>query len=178
MAAWTHIAHDTIIGGLPAASVTWSGISASYDHLCIKMSSRGDAGDYAGNTLLTFNASSGGTDYTETVLKASTTTPVSDRAAGRANFTSAMTAEGDILAATFASTELWIPHYSNTANFKQIFCQAVVPNNSASDNLWQVRIAAGLWAATPAAIDEITIAGNGSEFQANSTFDLYGITGA
>jgi len=177
MAAWTHIAHDAL--SLPAASVTWSSISASYDHLCIKMSSRGDAGDYAGNTLLTFNASSGGTDYTETVLKATTATVVTETVAARGNFVSVMIAEGDILADTFGLAELWIPHYSNTANFKQIFCQAVVPNDSISDNLWQVRISAGLWAATPAAIDEITIAGNSSsDFQANSTFDLYGITGA
>ena len=57
MAAWTHIAHSAL--SLPAATVTWTGISGSYDHLYLKMSTRCDAASYQTNIFVNFNSDTG-----------------------------------------------------------------------------------------------------------------------
>lgn len=175
MAAWTHLAHDAL--SLPAVSVTWSSISASYDHLFIMASIRGDKSSYRSHTYLTFNASSGGTDYSETSLKAADTVVESGRETGVAFLAGVLTAEANTLADTFAASKVWIPHYANTANFKQVLVSSCVPNNSLVANRWEVKPTAGLWSSADA-IDEITIAAyGGAEIVAYSTFDLYGILG-
>jgi hypothetical protein len=80
---------------------------------------------------------------------------------------------------TFGSATYWIPHYSNTANFKQMISRSAAEDASTTDLDWILAMEAGLWSATPAAVDEITLtAGAADDFVQYSTFDLYGITGA
>ena len=175
MPAFTVIDHTELTG----TTAYWeeTGISSSYDHLMLVTSLRGDRSGFEwGNTLLTLNGA-GGTAYSETRLYAQTATPVSNRDSSRGNYTSLITAEPDALADTFASTVLWIPHYANTANYKSILSRSVGPNNSTTNDEWQVRVGAGLYAST-AAISAIRIDGNASDFVQYSTFTLYGVTGA
>jgi hypothetical protein len=175
MAAFTVIDHTELTG----TTAYWeeTGISSSYGHLMLATSLRGDrSGHEWGNTLLTLNGA-GGTAYSETRFYAQTATTVSDADSSRANYTSLITSEADALAGAFASTVLWIPHYANTVNYKSILSRSVGPNNSNTDDEWQVRIGAGLYAST-AAITEIRIDGNVSDFVQYSTFTLYGVTGA
>jgi len=175
MAVFTVIDHTEATG----ATAYWeeTGISSSYDHLMLVTSLRGDRSGFEwGNTLLELNGG-GGSVYSETRLYAQTATPVSNRDSSRANYTSLITSEADALADTFASTVLWIPHYANTANYKSFLSRSVGPNNSTTDDEWQVRVGAGLFGST-AAITEIRIDGNSSDFVEYSTFTLYGITGA
>ena len=176
MAVWTHIAHDSL--SLPATSVTWSSISGSYDHLCIKASIRYSASGSAGQKPdVVYNGHETDSDYSNTYLIASTATPTSGRVGGRDQ--AAVMPTSSFLADTFGSTVIWIPHYSNTANYKQMLSQSVASNASTTDDQWALRICATLFHENTDAITEISmVAGGGNDFVANSTFDLYGILGA
>ena len=79
---------------------------------------------------------------------------------------------------TFGSGTLWIPHYANTANFKQVLIQAACEGATTTDYQWGLALAAGLWSST-AAVNQITLGPlTGTNFVQYSTFTLYGVTGA
>ena len=174
MAAWTHIGNATIT--LPDAVATFSSISASYDHLCLKISARTDQVAVVGGMGMKFNSAT--TNYSETRLTASTSTPTSSRKTGESILRAWGNACGaSALADTFSTTTVWIPNYANTANYKSFIAQSAVENNSSTTD-FNLMLDAGLWSDN-AAINRIDISLlSGDDFVANSTFDLYGILGA
>jgi len=174
MAAWTHIAHSAL--SLPAATVTWTGISGSYDHLLIKISARSAESDLEDWIQATFNNDTA-SNYSQTYIYAASSTVYSSR--GTSAFLDYWNCPSNTsLADTFGSTEAWIPNYSNTANFKQVFATSVFENNSTTNSEWKLKVGAGLWSATAAITEIDLVLGSGSDFMAYSTFDLYGILGA
>ena len=174
MAAFTVIDHTELSGN--ATSYTVSSISASYDHLYLVASARSDTSVYIDFCQFEFNTDTTGSNYSTTWLDASTTTPTSNRATTYAH--GGFVPDASVLANTFGSTTLWIPNYANTANFKQSILSSSVENNSTTNNEWITMVAANLWKST-AAINEVKwFPSGGDDFVANSTFDLYGITGA
>ena len=180
MAAWTHIAHSAL--SLPAATVTWTGISGSYDHLLIKISGRSarTASDYD-YVKCEFNndTTSGNYSYTQLYAESSgSATPASGR--GTSLAFAGYVSTDNTTADTFGTNQIWIPHYSNTANFKQCLVRSAAENASTTDTEWIVDRTAMLWHATPAAITEIdlTLGYGADDWMAHSTFDLYGVTGA
>ena len=178
MATWTHIAHDSL--SLPATTVTWSSIPQSYDHLCVKASARySAAGSEAYRFDIVYNGDTTDADYSNTYLTSTSTNyTVQSGAVGGRNLAGYLTTS-DFLADTFAATSVWIPNYSNSANYKQMLSQSVCPNNSATNNQWALRICSTMFHENTDAITEISmVAGGGNNFVANSTFDLYGILGA
>ncbi len=175
MAAWTHIAHDSL--SLPASSVTWSSIPSSYDHLYLTVSARDTKSAYYNYLEFRFNGDS--TPYSNTYLNASTATVTStrDTSSGTGDVIGMM-ASDDALAGTFSTTTMWIPNYSNTSNFKQCLIQSVVPNDSNTNNEWYLRLTAGLFARQDA-IDQIRVKPYSSpQFQEYTSIVLYGINGA
>ena len=176
MAAWTHIAHDAL--SLPAASVTWSSISGSYDHLLIVASTRSDKSAYYDYYKLRLNDDSiAGTAYSRTPFETAAAADVrSVRQTGQGYIAINGIPAAAVLADTFGTFKCWIPNYSQTANFTQVFAQWTIPNNSTSNDQWGVGMMAGL-RNTTGAIDEIAL-GAGDGFVQYSTFTLYGITGA
>ena len=175
MAVWTHIAHDSL--SLPAASVTWSSISGSYDHLCLKISARSDQAAVIAGMGMLFNGAT--TDYSETRITASSATPGSSRKTGESILRAwGNTCGANALADTFAPTTVWIPNYANTANYKSFISQTSTPNNSAVDGNWYLMLGAGLWSDT-SALSQIDVSMiSGDDFVQYSTFTLYGVTGA
>ena len=177
MAAWTHIAHSAL--SLPAATVTWTSISGSYDHLLIKISGRSarTASNYD-YVKCEFNNDTTSSNYSYTQLGADSATPYSGRGTNLAF--AGYVASDNTTADTFGTNQIWIPHYSNTANFKQCLSQSAGENASTSNSAWVVDQTAMLWHATPAAITEIdlTLGYGADDWMAHSTFDLYGVTGA
>lgn len=175
MAVFTVIAKASL--SLPAATVTFSSIASSYDHLLLKISARSDQVTYVSGMGMKFNEAT--TNYSETRIVASSLTPVSSRKTGE----SILRAWGDcagasVLADTFSTNTVWIPHYANTANFKSFVSKSGMPNNSYTDGYWGLLLGAGLWSDT-AAINRIDLSiVTGDDFVALSTFTLYGITGA
>ena len=152
-------------------------ISGSYDHLCIKASVRNDYSAYMSEMDVRFNNDSGA-NYSTTVLRAETSTPASENESGESKFRSIQVAGDSILADSYSSVEIWIPHYSNDTNFKSAICRANIPNNSTTDYRWSLTVSAQLWSDADAIVRIDLIASNSGDWMAYSTFDLYGITGA
>jgi hypothetical protein len=176
MAAFTVIDHTEL--GASASSWTKSSIPSSYDHLMLKVSARTDRAAYYYDEMdITLNADTG-TNYSTTVLYAGTSTPASARNSGQTSgafFDCTAAASG---ANIFSANTLWIPHYSNTANYKQVLHESAVENTSTTDAQWYVLMGAMLWGAT-SAVDQITLTPEaGDNFVQYSTFTLYGVTGA
>ena len=176
MAVWNHIDHTSL--SLPAATVTWTSISGSYDHLLLLLSARSDQSTYVSGMSMKFNSAT--STYSETRMFASNTASITSN---RKHGESILRAWGDaagasVLADTFSSNTVWIPNYSNTTSFKQFVSQSAVANNSTASGQSSRMESAGLWSSA-SAITRIDIGiVNGDDFVANSTFDLYGILGA
>jgi len=179
MAAWTHIEHTAISGGLPATTVTWTGISQSYDHLFLKISGRySGSGSEAYRFDIVYNGDTSDSDYANTYITSTSVNYAvqSGRVGGRA--LAGYLTTSDFEADTFASTVVWVPHYSNSTNYKQMISQAVCPNTSEENNEWALRHCSTLFKENTDAITDISVvAGGGNNFVANSSFDLYGILG-
>jgi len=177
MAAFTVIDHTEL--GASASSYDVTSISASYDHLYLVMSTRGDVAAYFDNINLTLNGDTGA-NYSQTELYADQSGTISSWRGTGFNYANAgLDSNGaSMLADTFGSHQVWIPHYSNTANFKQILAFGAAENNSTTGSQWREMIGANLWSAT-AAVNQITLTpATGDDFVQYSTFTLYGITGA
>ena len=175
MAAFTVIDHQELTG--TAASWTKSSIASSYDHLLILASVRSNRAAVYDSLKLGFNANTTSGDYSHTSLLASTSTPTSGRNAAQApTFIGDMNGASN-LADTFSSVKIWVPHYSNTANFTQAITQLVHEDASLTNGEWGVEIDAVLFQST-AAITEVSLHTGTGSFVEYSTFTLYGVTGA
>ena len=175
MACWNVIDETTLTGA--AASISFTSISSSYDHLYLTVSARDTKSAYYNYLEFRFNGDS--TPYSNTYLNASTATVTStrDTSSGTGDVIGMM-ASDSALADTFSTTTMWIPHYANTSNFKQCLIQSVVPNDSNTNNEWYLRLTAGLFARQDA-IDQIRVKPYSSpQFQEYTSIVLYGINGA
>lgn len=175
MAVFTVIDHQELTG--TAASWTKSSIASSYDHLLILASVRSNRAAVYDSLKLGFNANTTSGDYSHISLLASSSTPTSGL-----NTAQAPTFIGDMcgasnLADTFSNVKIWVPHYSNTANFTQAITQLVHPDNSTTNGNWGVEVDAVLFQST-AAITEVSLHTGTGSFVEYSTFTLYGVTGA
>jgi len=178
MAAFTVIDH-TEAGTGGVAYWEESSIASSYDHLLVKASVRSESSGYiVGGIAVNLNGD-GGSNYTYISLEAQTATPTSGGGGSSQTYASAGAIGGtSILADTFTTFQMWIPHYSNTANFKQMLIQNAIENNSTTDAQWYTYLGASLYSAT-AAIHTVKLSVNtGGDFAEFSTFTLYGVTGA
>jgi len=175
MACWNVIDETTLTGA--EASITFTSISSSYDHLYLTVSARDDKVAYYNNLEFRFNGDS--TPYSNTYLNASTATVTSSNEDSSAvGDVISMMASDSTLADTFSTTTMWIPHYANTSNFKQCFVKSVVPNDSTTDDEWYLRLTAGLFGSLDA-IDQIRVKPLSSpQFQQYTSIVLYGINGA
>ena len=175
MAVWTHIAHDAL--SLPAAAVTWSSISSSYDHLCIKASIRTAAG--GSYDAVDFQVGNGSldtsTNYSMTNVQAfNGGAPASGRGSGLTSIWYNYVSGSGSTADTFGNVEMWLPNYAGTVDYKPVMSRSTAEN--ASTTSWGMMFTAGLWSST-SAIDTVGFS-NSVNFLAYSTFDLYGVTGA
>ena len=75
----------------------------------------------------------------------------------------------------FSSVKIWVPHYSNTANFTQAITQLTHPDNSITNGNWGIEADAVLFKET-AAITEVSLHTGTGSFVEYSTFTLYGIS--
>ena len=177
MAAFTVIDH-TEMGASGAASWNVTSIPSSYDHLLIKASLRISNSNEDSDMKIRFNGDTG-TNYSATGLYAFTSTPASARQTGQTGITYLSTNGDNSTADTFGNMSVWIPHYSNTANYKQALTQYCVEGATTTDADWRTGVTAGLWSDT-SAIDEISLFESGEFYvlMQYSTVTLYGVTGA
>ena len=184
MAAFTILAHDTLTG--TAGSWSSSGdlypIPTTYDHLYLVVSARSNIAAYYDTAKLTLGTSSAAAvDHSTTTMFADSSTAESDRTDGDAFISYFYVPGASVVANAFGSMEIWVPNYSNTANFKCALGSAVVTNNvsyaGSWDGKWMVSHVAGL-KQTLEAINQVTLTLPSANFIAASTFTLYGVTGA
>ncbi len=175
MAVWNVIGHTEL--GASATSVSFTSISASYDHLVLLSSARSDdAGVY---DFMNFQVNGDtGTNYTRTALNTNSGTPNSVAGTGGSYWTYNYIPAAGALADTFGTCETWFIDYSNTSNYTQIMTRSGMSNNSTTDSQWGIRFEGGLWLNT-AAINRVdALQESGDDFVQYSTFTLYGINGA
>ena len=167
MAVWNVIGH-TEIGTGGAASWTETGIAASYHHLCLKYSVRREAASVDDSYHLTLNGDTGA-NYSATTLRVISDAANAYHASGQSNFSLANWAGTGATADTFGVGEIWIPHYANTANYKQMLVSNVVEN--ASTTSFRMSLNAALWSST-AAVTSITMLDDSGDIAEFSTFTL------
>ena len=181
MPVFTVIDHEEFTTGTTEWSKT--SIPDSYDHLLIKASVRSEAVAENDAFTMRLNGATTSGDYSVTTLSTTTTSPVSIRESLTSELQCGLTPAANALADTFGAVTIWIPHYSNADNFKQVLITQCFPNDSTTDDEWQGSTRAALFVdstATPTtrAITSVTIRRNSSDFAQYSSFTLYGITGA
>ena len=176
MAAWNIIDH-TELGGT-ATTYTKSSISSSHQHLMFLVSARNDTSSIdVSNNFYFNNDTASNYSYTTLFALATGTTISAATSNSQSSIIGPYSAGVDTLADTFSVTEIWIPNYSNTSNWKQALIKNVVPNNSTSANDRRLMNVAGLWQNT-AAINRLDLVAASGNFIAGTTFTLYGINGA
>ena len=174
MAVFTVIDHEEATGDI----TDWSkaSIPSSYDHLLIVASTRGQISAYRDYYKFALNGDAVSVAYySQREIEAFTSTPVSANADGQGYFRMDGVVGASALADTFGTIKIWIPNYSQSANFTQVLAQWGLPNNSTTNDQWGVGMLAGIRNQTEA-IDEVSL-GAGDGFVEFSTFTLYGVTG-
>ena len=175
----------TVIDHSPFSSAAseWeeTGISGSYDHLYLVASLRSDRATNYDTLALQLNGETG-TDYSYSRLYAdgSSSNAVKTAAVSGATHTQMYDITGATnTAATFANFTLWIPHYSNTTNYKQVIGSLGRSTMSATQYYWNEALTAGLATADTAAITEIRLfPTTGPNFVQHSSVTLFGVKGA
>jgi len=161
--------------GSAASSITFSSIPATYTDLILVCSLRSNytAGndDYA---LLQFNGETATTNYSFRTLQKDGGSVGSASVTGVASVAYLRVCSANHTASTFASNEVYIPNYAGSTN-KSVSTTGAAENNGTAQIMGAY---AGLWANT-AAINEVRIVvGAGTNFVADSSAFLYGITKA
>ena len=153
-------------------------IKQTYDHLWLVMSARTNRGSAYDTLQFRLNGDDNQNYPFRTLYGATGSTAVSGNNAVQPDGMIADIAGGNSDANVFGSAQLWIPHYSNTANYKQCLATGGRMETSSSNWASYAGMAATLFTENTAAITEVLLLANGGSFVEHSTFTLYGITGA
>lgn len=172
--AMTQIARQSL--GTAAASVTFSSISASFNHLMLMVTCRSAAttgGAQADSINVALNGDTTAGHYNIAFNIFGTTSSAGAIASSQflANIPNANAA------ANYPGTaRVWIPDYINTAFLKNLLSEGAYPGNSASASAVSGQIVRVNWASA-AAINAIVLTlASAANFVAGSIFTLYGLT--
>ena len=178
MAVFTVIDHTDF--GASASEWEETGISGSYDHLYLVASLRSDRATNYDTLALQLNGETG-TDYSYTRLYCDgslSNTVRAARVSGAAHVQLYDITGATNTADTFANLTVWIPHYANTANYKQVMGFLGRSTMSAVQYYWNEAFTGGMMTADTAAITEIRLfPTTGPNFVQYSSVTLYGVTG-
>lgn len=166
----TLISRTTLSG--TAASVTFNSIPQTYQTLKLVVSARSDLAAVGDNIYLQFNADTGA-NYSFRRLEGNGATASSSGAASNAKyFIGGYITGANATASTFGSVEVTIPNYSASTN-KAGSADAANENNATTANM---NMNALLWSNTSAISSLVIKLYDGTNFAANSTFSLYGVS--
>lgn len=180
MAVWNVISHQEIGSG-GAAYWELTGISQSFDHLLLKVSARSERASISRESVIfTLNGSTAAS-YSIAMLRVLSNTANAAGVSGMNGFSGYQNIPAaDATSGTFGTMNIWIPNYSNTANYKQLVWQNASENASTGGNEFMLSLTAGLYSENTDAIDEMKMmCYTGSvDIAEHSSFTLYGILGA
>jgi len=151
-----------------SATVTFSSIPQTYTDLVMVGSLQGSRTTYGADLNTQFNGDTG-TNYSYTYMQGNGSTAFSNRYASQNNMNFAGSIGGNGSGEYSVST-IHIMNYANTTTYKT----AMARNSHATQ---QTQAFVGLWRST-AAVTSIAFTGNGYNFNAGSTFTLYGVKSA
>lgn len=152
-----------------AATVTFANIpQTGYTDLKLVISARDTFAVSAVDTRVRFNSDSG-TNYTHRQLLGNGASASSNTNTVTSLYTAIIPAATST-ASTFGNYELYIPNYTASTQ-KSVSSDNVSENNGTTA---YTKLVAGLWTGT-AAINSITFLTDGTAFDTNSTFSLYGL---
>lgn len=159
------IAAHTLASATP--SYTFSTIPATYTDLVIICQTSISSGTQ--QNKLQFNGDTG-SNYTATILSGNGSAALSTRTASQ---TSIQLGYDDYNTSSIGMmTIINVQNYANTSTYKTVIARG---SNAGTG----VSATAGLWRATPAAINSVTIlTSGGANYAIGSTFTLYGIKAA
>ena len=150
-------------------SVTFSSIPQTYTDLVILVSARATNASVISNFQVGFNGVTTAT-YSSTWLQGSGSAASSSRNQSNEIYSGFINGGGST-ASSFASSEIYIPNYTNSTNNKQISNFTTSEDNSATA---YITGSAGLSRNT-AAISSVTIYFGGNTIASGSSLYLYGI---
>lgn len=155
-----------------AASVTFSNIPSSYTDLCLKFSARsGRAQGFLTDSLVVqFNGIA--TGYSARYLYVNSGSSIIAATGSGGTFTSGSVNSNDSTASTFGNSTLYIYNYAGSTN-KATWSYGTSPINNSTG--FYMSIATGLWSNTSAITSMVLTTATGTNYQAGSTFYLYGI---
>jgi hypothetical protein len=156
-----------------AATVTFSGIPATYTDLVLRGSTRtSDTGAYLNYISFGFNGNTSSL-YSATRLIGNSSTATSDRDTSATSFDmNGLSPTALTTSNTFSSFEIYIPSYTASQN-KPLGAFGVAENNSSTADQSRIQADAGLFRSTTA-ISSITLT-SGVNFVTGSSFYLYGV---
>lgn len=163
---FTYVPIATTTLSTAAASYTFSSIPSTYKDLVLVVNATTSSPD---DCYIQFNGDTT-SNYSDTWLQGNGTAATSNRDTS-ATAIKLNSPNGGVLGTNPVTTLVNINNYANTTTFKTVLIRA---NNTS----YGTNATAGLWRATPAAINAIKIFTSTYNFGTGSTFTLYGIAGA
>jgi len=162
-----------------ASSVTFSSIPATFEHLQIRAIARKTGTGNDSFTALRFNGTGGSTfQYATHYLVGTGSTVVAGAniaSPGVTDIFSIVTwgSGSSMNSNVFSAGIVDILDYRSTSKNKTVRTLTGVDGNG----IGQVDLTSGLWFASPVAVTQIELIGNGGDFAQYSSFALYGIKG-
>lgn len=172
-AGFESIASQTL--STTTASITFSSIPATYQHLQIRALVRGDFASNSNDPLLLRLNSDTGSNYVFHNLKGdgSSTSATGQTSQTYVNMQTTMPLN-NTTASTFGVAIIDIHDYANTSKNTTVRCFSGSDTNS---TVGAIQLTSGLWLNTNA-VNSVTLLGASISFLSGSTFALYGIKGA
>lgn len=172
--AATYTPIQTYTLGSASGTVTFSSIPSTYTDLRLVTVTRGTTTAYVAPAIqFNTDTSSGSTNYSWTALFGDGATPYSYRVSNQNTISGEQVPRSNDASGLFGIVTFDIQNYSNATTYKTV----LVRNSSLGAN-GIAYAGVGLWRATPAAINTITVKSGTPNFEVGSTFTLYGIAAA
>ena len=149
----------------PQASVTFSSIPSGYTDLILKISARTDSTGVYGAGFVRPNGAT--TNLSGRVIEGTGSAAASYSETSWRFEPNGGTATGS----TFGNIDIYIPNYTSS-NYKSASADTVIENNATSTDMF---LKAWLWSSTSAITSLDIVSNTGQNWQANSTFTLYGV---
>ena len=160
------------VGG--AAEFDLTSIPSTYDDLLVVLSSRTTAVATAQSMSNRMNINNSSSSITFRFLRANGGGVASGTNSGYVGNEIGSVPGTSVTANTFASTEIYLPNYSGSANKSYSLTNVTENNSSTNYNVW---VQAGLRSNTEA-INQLTFFPNSGNYAEGSSVHLYGITKA
>lgn len=152
----------------PATSVTFSSIPQVYTDLILKTCARATASSFDKRLNVLFNNNSANYSIRAIYGIGSTVVSYSTTLAGYVGSIPGSSTTAN----SFGNSEVYIPNYAGSTN-KSYSVDSVNETNDATNN--RIDLLAGLWSDTTAISSIVINTNDGTSFNTNSTFTLYGV---